>query len=42
MTFEDWLSTATKMDGSPLSARTVKHYADGFRITSKEMFSDFI
>ena len=39
MTFEDWLKTATKRDGSPLSERTVKHYADGFRITSKEMMA---
>lgn len=37
MTFEEWLKTATKRDGSPLSEKTVKHYADGFRITSKEM-----
>ena len=37
MTFEEWLNTATKRDGSPLAKRTIKHYADGFRITSKEM-----
>lgn len=37
MTFEEWLNTATKRDGTPLAKRTVKHYADGFRITSKEM-----
>ena len=37
MTFEAWLKTATKRDGSPLAKRTIKHYADGFRITYKEM-----
>ena len=42
MTFEEWLNTATKRDESPLAKTTIKHYADGFRITSKEMFENHI
>lgn len=42
MTFEEWLRTATKRDGSLLSASTVKHYLDGFKITSKEMYNNKI
>lgn len=37
MTFKEWLSTATKKDGTPLSLRTIEHYADGLSIVSKEM-----
>ena len=39
MDFKEWLKTATKRDGSLLSARTVDHYFDGFKIISEEMLS---
>lgn len=42
MTFIEWLETATKRDGTPLSDRTVKRYSDGFRIVSQDMLREGI
>lgn len=40
MTFLEWLGTATKANGDPLSQRTIEHYYSGFEITSKEMLQE--
>jgi hypothetical protein len=37
MTFLDWLKTATKASGEPLSENTIQRYYSGFKITSQEM-----
>ena len=39
MNFEEWLGTATKSNGQFLAPRTVKHYVDGLKITSQEMYA---
>ena len=40
MLFSDYLKTCTKKDGTPLSARTIEHYASGLKTVSEDMLHE--